>query len=96
MPDGDYAEFRGRTLFINNNAFRNAQALRESYEAKVAEGLFAKGTTYRNIGHHEAGHAVVRLYGLSKKDLVHGIERGSISLYDYKNDGERIGEAFSS
>lgn len=96
MPDGDYAEFRGRTLFINNNAFRNAKALEEDYASKVAEGYFAKGTTYRNIGNHEAGHAVVQLYGISKKDLVYDIERGSISLYDNKNDGERIGEAFAS
>ena len=96
MPDGDYAEFRGRTLFINNNAFRNAKALEEDYASKVVDGLFAKGTTYKNIGNHEAGHAVVKLYGISRKDLVYGIERGSISLYDYKNDSERIGEAFSS
>lgn len=96
MPDGDYAQFRGRTLYINNNAFRNAKALEEDYASKVIDGYFSKGTTFRNIGNHEAGHAVLKLYGISAKDLVYGIERGSISRYDYKNDSERVGEAFSS
>ena len=96
MADGDYAEFRGRTIFINNNAFRNAKALEEDYASKVNEGHFAKGTTYKNIGHHEAGHAVVKLYGISAKNLLWDIEPGSISDYDMKNRSERIGEAFSS
>ena len=96
MPDGDYAQFRGRTLYINNNAFRNAKALEEDYASKVIDGHFAKGTTFRNIGNHEAGHAVLKLYGISAKDLVYGIEPGSISLYDVTSRSERVGEAFSS
>ena len=96
MADDDYAVFNSRTIRINNNAFRNSKALEESYAEKVNEGFFAKGTTYKNIGHHESGHAVLKLYGIPLKKVLYGIESGSISDYDTKNRSERIAEAFSS
>ncbi len=96
MDDQDYGRTQGRTVYLNNNAFRNVSALQEDYSEGVARGLFAKGTTYRSIGYHEAGHAVVNIYNPNQRDALRNIVPGDISLTDKKNKGERIAEAFSS
>lgn len=95
MSDADYAQTNGRRITLNNNAFRNAAALEADYANAVAEGTFAKGTTYRNIGHHEAAHAMVNIYKPRLNDLVHDILPGSISKNEELNKSERIAEGIS-
>lgn len=92
MADTDYAKTEGRRITINNNAFRNRAALEADYAEGVKDGIFTDGTTYRNIGHHEAGHAMVNIYKAKYNDIVHGIEPGSLSRTDKQNKSERIAE----
>ena len=98
MAAADYAETTNNCILINGNAFRNREALRLDYE-KQQEGenpFFVKGTTYRNIPHHESGHLIVQVFGLSPKKIVGDEDQSLISDYARKNNKETIAESFSA
>ena len=96
MGDSDYAQTKGRRIILNNNAFRNKSALEADYREAVSNRIFAQGTTYRNIGHHEAAHAMTNIYKANYNDIVHGIKPGSLSKTDEFSKSERIAEGVSS
>lgn len=95
MSDDDYAATSGRTIFINNNAFRNAKALEKSYSERVSEHYFAQGSTSKSIGYHEAGHAVKNIYRLPLR-VTDGVDPLNISRYALKGKEETIAESFSA
>lgn len=98
MAAADYAETTNNCITINGNAFRNAEALRLDYEKQQAGGnpFFVVGTTYKNIPHHEAGHLVIRVFGLSPKKIVGKINTSSVSEYAKDNLVEAVAESFSA
>lgn len=96
LEDNTFAQVRGRTLYINNNAFRNRKALEEEYQRCVSQKLFPAGTTAKGIGFHETGHLVRDLYKLSLSELTEGIDPLQISLYAYERESECIAEAFNA
>ena len=96
LDDNEYAHVRGRTLYINNNAFRNRKALEADYNDGVQKGIFPAGTTFKGIGNHEAGHLVRSLYKLPTRELTDGVDLSAISRYAAENRSEGIAEAFNS
>ena len=98
MDPSDYAETTNNCITLNGNAFRNKDALKEDYD-KQQEGetpFFVKGTSYKNISHHEAGHLIVKRFGLSAQRIAGGSDNFSISDYADKSPGEAIAESFSA
>lgn len=110
MADDDFAQTVGNKIFINNFAYRDRKLLEQEYEKLVKEGWFVKGTNYNSIIHHELGHAVANVYGLSpmkiakrvtglsKDSLVIDFVEKNLSEYSAKllNGREIIAEVFSS
>ena len=98
MKPADYAETTNNCIIINGNAFRNREALRLDYESQQKGDIpfFVKGTTYRNIPHHEMGHLIVQTYGLSANKIVGGEDPALISDYAQKNSKEAVAESFSA
>lgn len=98
MAAADYAETTTNCIVINGNAYRNREALRLDYE-KQQEGedpFFVKGTTYENISHHESGHLIVQVFGLSPKKIIGNADQSLISDYARKSNKEAIAESFSA
>lgn len=98
MAAKDYAETTNNCIQINGNAYRDREALRLDYEEQQ-EGerpFFVKGTTYKNIPHHEAGHLIVQVFGLSAKKITRGIDTSTISEYATSRPGEAVAESFST
>lgn len=59
MVDIDaFAITQGRTVTLNKFMFDDSQYLKNEYNAAVTNGIFAKGTGYKNIVQHEFGHIV--------------------------------------
>lgn len=96
LENDTFAQVKGRTLYINNNAFRNRNALEKEYQKCVSEGLFPAGTTAKGIGFHESGHLVRNLYKLSLNELTEDVDPLHISLYAYKNKSECVAESFNA
>lgn len=44
---------------INRKFFNNEKTIQRQYEKDVKTGFHPKGTTYKDIGNHELGHAVM-------------------------------------
>ena len=65
MEDDDFAITIGNKIYINNYAFRNRNLLNAEYNKKLEEKWFVAGTSYKSIIHHELGHVVTNVYGLS-------------------------------
>ena len=77
---------------------KSREALRLDYE-KQQEGdnpFFVKGTTYENIPHHESGHLIIQVFGLSPKKIIGDADQSLISDYARKNNKEAIAESFSA
>lgn len=96
MEDNDFAQSVHNSIFINNNAFRNARALANEYQERVTAGWFAKGTSFKSIGYHESGHIVVNTYQLSRSTAVKGVDYARISEYAGSKKSEAIAESFSA
>lgn len=98
LAASDYAETTNNCIVINGNAYRDREALRLDYE-KQQEGdnpFFVKGTTYENIPHHESGHLIIQVFGLSPKKIIGDADQSLISDYARKNNKEAIAESFSA
>ena len=70
--------------------FTRLKRLKEEYASAVANGLFVKGTTYRNIVDHEAGHIISKeRAGLTNKILSifeTEAQKQGVSLNQYIGD----------
>ena len=109
MSADDFAATKGHIIHINADAFRNVDNLAKEYESLSKEGWFVKGTNYRSIIKHEAGHVVANLYGINGLDIakkITGINSNielmaylekNLSLYasEYEDGSEIISEVFS-
>lgn len=110
MDSRDFAITDGRTIRLNQAAFRSKKRLEEEYDALAADGWFVKGTDYRSIGFHEAGHVLGDLYSIDGLEIakeITGIEstpklieylRTNLSKYaaEYIDGSEIISECFAS
>lgn len=101
MEPDDYAETTNNCIVINGNAFRKQKALEDDYNKQQSEDsgskpFFVKGTTYKNIPHHECGHLIIQKYALSPKKITMRIDTYSISEYAVKKASEAIAESFSA
>lgn len=101
MEPDDYAETTNNCIVINGNAFRKQKALEDDYNKQQSEdsgskSFFVKGTTYKNIPHHECGHLIIQKYALSPKKITMRIDTYSISEYAAKKASEAIAESFSA
>ncbi len=70
MQDDDFAMTLGNKVYINNFAFRDKTLLANEYDKLVKEGWFVDGSDYRSVIHHELGHVVANVYGLSSMNIA--------------------------
>ena len=106
LDDYIYAETIGKTIYINNFAFRNKDVLFADYEERANSGWFVRGTDYRAIAYHEMCHVITnagkaRYSGLMEamtrqnpdQNIVKMMEQ-DLSLYSAKAPQEAVAEAF--
>ena len=100
----------GHIIHLNAVYFSNLEILKEDYSECVTDGRFVKGTDWRAIIRHEAGHVVADRYGLHPMSIAlklsHGRREANIleelgdvlSLYsvEYQDGREIISECFSA
>lgn len=108
--DDDFATAIGHIVYINARIFNNWDYLKAEYQMVAEHGHFVKGTDYRSVIRHEAGHVVAQLYGIDSmniaKEILPGkslaeiieIVKNELSLYaaDYEDGREFISESFSA
>ena len=69
-----FAKTNGRTVTLNKFMFDDGTYLAKEYAEAVAKGLFPKGTDYRCIIAHEAGHIIDKYTRGLRKKVVSVIE----------------------
>ena len=76
MDADDFAETPlgiSHIIKFNKNAYRNKESLKREYNKLADSGYFVKGTTYKCIPYHEAGHIVSDIYELDGLEIAKGI-----------------------
>ena len=74
MDADDFAiTTKGRFIYLNANAYRDKNKLRDEYKKLVDDGWFVKGTDYRAIIHHEFGHIVAKAYHIDPMKIAQQI-----------------------
>ena len=106
----DFATTRsGHIIHLNAGYFSDVEELQSEYNAAVAEGRFVKGTDWRAIARHEAGHVVAAIYHIDSMDIAKSVfgkkssaavlleARDRLSIYsaEYEDGREIISECFS-
>lgn len=109
-PEDDFATTDYHLISINAKLFSNKDYLEKEYKMLADDGKFVKGTDFRSIAWHEAGHVVANIYGISPMKIAKQIMpecnaseiiiyiKQYISLYaaDYEDGREFISECFSA
>lgn len=72
---GSFASTSGRVITLNKFFFDDSDYLIKSYDEEVAEGFFAKGTSYTNILDHEYMHCLCNSNGWIEDKVISAIER---------------------
>lgn len=72
---GSFASTSGRVITLNKFFFDDSDYLIKSYDEEVAEGFFAKGTSYTNILDHEYMHCLCNSNGWIEDKVIFAIER---------------------
>lgn len=55
-----FAMVKGRTITLNRFMYDDTEYMKNEYTELVKEGIFTKGTDYRNIIDHEMGHVFAK------------------------------------
>lgn len=63
-------DFVRNTLLKNARIFNNWDYLKAEYQMVAEHGHFVKGTDYRSVIRHEAGHVVAQLYGIDSMNIA--------------------------
>ena len=108
MGVNDFAVTRGKTISLNEDAYRDVKLLELEYKEAMERGFFVKGTTYKAIINHEFGHVVANVYkidslkiaceitGLNPKEVLDYLDY-NLSKYagGFEDGGEIISEVFA-
>ena len=71
-----FAQTKGKIITLNKYMYDDTKNLKDQYEEAVNCGVFAKGTTYKNVIDHELGHIIdkknrnlrIKILGVLKKE----------------------------
>ena len=70
MYVNDFAMTKGRHIYLNADAYRSLERLKEEYQNAVAQNWFIQGSDWKHIIHHEFGPILANIFKIDSLEIA--------------------------